>query len=232
MKILLVAGHGEGDVGACGCGYREAELARELVEQLKKQLKAHMTVDVFDVRKNLYAYLSSGKPFNFKPYDYVLEIHFNAAAFDEKGNGKTTGTECLVHTAAGSRTVEEKILNKVAAVGYVNRGVKRRSNLFVMNVCKKQNVAYGLLEVCFIDDKDDMNLYQIRKETVIQGIADGLLEGFGIQYNKVLETANDIVWELNHRGIISDTALWLKKLEEDQNAYWLARKTVNYLANM
>jgi hypothetical protein len=49
---------------------------------------------------------------------------------------------------------------------------------------------------------------------------------------KELTTVNDIVWELNHRGIISDTALWLKKLEEDQNAYWLARKTVNYLANM
>ena len=47
-----------------------------------------------------------------------------------------------------------------------------------------------------------------------------------------LTSVNDIVWELNHRGIISDTALWLKKLEEDQNAYWLARKTCNYLMNM
>lgn len=49
---------------------------------------------------------------------------------------------------------------------------------------------------------------------------------------KELTTVNDIVWELNHRGIISDTALWLKKLEEDTNAYWLARKTCNYLMNM
>jgi hypothetical protein len=49
---------------------------------------------------------------------------------------------------------------------------------------------------------------------------------------KELTTVNDIVWELNHRGIISDTALWLKKLEEDTNAYWLARKTVNYFLNM
>lgn len=49
---------------------------------------------------------------------------------------------------------------------------------------------------------------------------------------KELTTVNDIVWELNHRGIISDSALWLKKLEEDQNAYWLARKTCNYLMNM
>ena len=44
-----------------------------------------------------------------------------------------------------------------------------------------------------------------------------------------LSTVNDIVWELSHRGIISDTALWLKKLDEDINAYWLARKMVNFL---
>ena len=62
------------------------------------------------------------------------------------------------------------------------------------------------------------------------------IRGYGVpKYEpeiKELTTVNDIVWELNHRGIISDTALWLKKLEEDQNAYWLARKTCNYLMNM
>lgn len=46
---------------------------------------------------------------------------------------------------------------------------------------------------------------------------------------KELTTVNDIVWELSHRGIISDSALWLKKLDEDTNAYWLARKMVNFL---
>ena len=44
-----------------------------------------------------------------------------------------------------------------------------------------------------------------------------------------LATVNDIVWELSHRGIITATDLWLKKLEEDTNAYWLARKMANYL---
>jgi N-acetylmuramoyl-L-alanine amidase CwlA len=44
-----------------------------------------------------------------------------------------------------------------------------------------------------------------------------------------LTTPNDIVWELAHRGILSDKALWLKKLDADSDAYWLARKTVKYL---
>ena len=42
-------------------------------------------------------------------------------------------------------------------------------------------------------------------------------------------TVNDIVWELNERVIISDKDLWLKKLKADPNAYWLARKCVNYI---
>lgn len=46
---------------------------------------------------------------------------------------------------------------------------------------------------------------------------------------KELTTVNDIVWELANRGIISDKELWIKKLEEDENAYWLARKAANYI---
>lgn len=44
-----------------------------------------------------------------------------------------------------------------------------------------------------------------------------------------LESVNDIVWELTHRGIISDKELWLAKLNADKDAYWLARKCANYI---
>ena len=44
-----------------------------------------------------------------------------------------------------------------------------------------------------------------------------------------LTEVNDIVWELAHRGIVSDSDLWVKKLGDDVNAYWLARKTVQFL---
>lgn len=46
---------------------------------------------------------------------------------------------------------------------------------------------------------------------------------------RLIETVNDIVWELAERGIITDKELWLEKLEKDKNAYWLARKCVNYI---
>ena len=46
---------------------------------------------------------------------------------------------------------------------------------------------------------------------------------------KELTEVNDIVWELAHRGIVSDSDLWLQKLKDDVNAYWLARKVVCFI---
>jgi hypothetical protein len=47
-----------------------------------------------------------------------------------------------------------------------------------------------------------------------------------------LTSVNDIVWELNYRGIITNIDLWMKKLEEDTNAYWLAYKCANMTKNI
>lgn len=47
-----------------------------------------------------------------------------------------------------------------------------------------------------------------------------------------LTTVNDIVWELEHRGILTNKALWLKKLNADENAYYLAKGCVNYIRRM
>ena len=46
-----------------------------------------------------------------------------------------------------------------------------------------------------------------------------------------LTTANDIVWELGHRGFVTDTQGMLKEMNENPNGrlYWLARKMLNYI---
>lgn len=42
-----------------------------------------------------------------------------------------------------------------------------------------------------------------------------------------LESVNDIVWELCHRGIITDKSLWLRLFEDDKDLYWLGYKAAN-----
>lgn len=59
-----------------------------------------------------------------------------------------------------------------------------------------------------------------------------LIENYGKEKTTVLkkvETINDIIWELANAGIITDSALWMKKCEEDKNVYWLCYKMANKL---
>lgn len=44
-----------------------------------------------------------------------------------------------------------------------------------------------------------------------------------------LTAINDIVWELSSRSIITNKDLWMEKLNNDEDAYWLARKCANYI---
>lgn len=48
---------------------------------------------------------------------------------------------------------------------------------------------------------------------------------------KELVTPNDIVWELGHRGIVTDTEGMLDEMLENPNGrlYWLARKMLHYI---
>jgi len=43
-----------------------------------------------------------------------------------------------------------------------------------------------------------------------------------------LESINDVVWELWHRGIIEERNLWLSLMEKDKDLYWLGFKAANY----
>jgi len=160
MRILLIAGHGQGDPGAVGCGYKEADLTRKVVNGIEPILSRYAEVVVFDPAVKMSNFLARGGKYDFKSFDYVLEIHFNA----HKGgaaDGKLKGSEIFVHPTEGVTAVEKIILRNLNALGFVNRGVKNeRWDLAVMNTCKgAQGVSYALVEVCFIDDPDDMTHY-------------------------------------------------------------------------
>ena len=39
----------------------------------------------------------------------------------------------------------------------------------------------------------------------------------------------EILWELGHRGIVTNDALWREKMSTDSNIYWLCQKAVHYI---
>lgn len=181
MRILCIAGHGAGDPGAVGCGYTEATETRRMANAVKPLLEKYgVDVVMYDQSKNAYDVLRFGGSLPLAGIDYVLEYHLNAGASDTTGNGVTTGTEILVDQSEAGTTVEQAILERICALGFKNRGVKRRNDLLVQNTITNAGISHALIETCFIDDRDDVELYSAKFNQIAQAIADGVAVGFGL----------------------------------------------------
>lgn len=201
MNILLIAGHGNGDPGACAMGYQEANETRRMANVLKLKLERRgINVIMYDQNKNAYDTVRYGGELPLQGIDYVIELHLNAGVGDTSGNGYTTGTEVLIHASEPGSTVEECILSKICALGFTNRGVKRRGDLAVMGYVVSNGISHALIETCFIDDADDMMLYEQNFDAIVSAIASGIAEGFG------MET------EEEEMQFTKEEAAWLKQL--------------------
>ena len=185
MKILLIAGHGAGDPGACSDYGVEATETRRVVNELKSIFNGYeVVVDVYPIDRNAYADIGNGAlQVNFANYDYVLEVHFNSAA-----NVLATGVEVWVTPIESGVTVEQSIVNKVSALGYPNRGVKKE-DFRVIRTAKNRGVSAALVETCFISNQGDMTRYNSNFSKVCNAIVEGVAEGFGInKKNGYVET--------------------------------------------
>lgn len=188
MNILLISGHGDGDSGAVsrinGVQYREGDETRAMTDLIKKYLGKYCSVVQYPKERNAFHDYKKGvlsTIANFKAFDYVLEIHFNALIAGTS-DGRTKGTECYVPKSEKSVGVETKICENISKFGLRNRGVKRY-NYSVINTAKKHGTSSALLEVCFIDDPDDMAVYVPRRDAIAKSIADAVLTGFGIEHS-------------------------------------------------
>lgn len=220
MNILLISGHGAGDSGAVssinGVQYREADETRKVTSALKKALQNYCDVSIYPTSRNAYKDCKNGvllSTAGFSKYDYVLEIHFNAYQTG-LSDGKTKGVECYVTTSEMGTSVEDNICKQVASLGLTNRGVKRYNWSVIYNA-RKAGVSAALLEVCFIDDVDDMKVYTQKFQQIIDAIAKGIIDGFGLKSNVSEEKEDD---DMTIYKKLSDVPDWgqatVKKLLE------------------
>ena len=191
MKILLIAGHGGTpyDSGAVGNGYTEAVETRRMATAVAPLLRNYgFSVQMYDQSQDAYKVVMGGGAIPLSGIDYVIELHLNSAANDPKGDGKTTGSEIYVHENEKSVGCEQAVLKRLQALGFTNRGVKRSSGLAVLKHVFKRGVSHALIETCFIDDKDDMELYKAKFYEIAHAIADGVAEGFGKEVDDMTES--------------------------------------------
>lgn len=106
---------------------------------------------------------------NSHDVDLDVSIHFNFGVKKAK-DGKTTGVEVFVYSKeSGAYIFAKKIADSISAIGFRNRGVKENPNFYVL----KHTKAFALLiECCFVDDPDDVALYDADKmaNAIVAGI--------------------------------------------------------------
>lgn len=177
MIINVHAGHNPD--GKKGCGavglLKESTENRKVAQRVIELLRANGHT-VYDCTVNDGASANDVlskivKKCNAHTVDLDVSIHFNASANDKQGNGRTTGTECYIYSETSQSQDEAvRICNNIAALGFKNRGVQVKKNLYVLRKTKAPAV---LVECCFVDDADDVKLYDTEKMAV--AIASGIV---------------------------------------------------------
>lgn len=101
---------------------------------------------------------------NAHTVDLDVSIHLNCY------NGSAKGTEVLVYKLGGkAEQYAKNIVNSIAELGYTNRGVKVRNDLYYLKHTK--NTAL-LIETFFCDNQEDVNRYNLdaMANAIVKGI--------------------------------------------------------------
>ncbi len=178
MKINIHAGHNADGQIACGAIgiIKESTEARNVKNKVIELLRENghtvydCTVDnASDQKDNLSKIVAKC---NGNNVDLDVAIHFNAAKEkDLDGDGINKGCEVYTYDTNPKTTEYAKnICNALSELGFRNRGVKVDPTLYVL---KNTKAPALLIECCFVDDKDDTDLYNSNE--VADAIVKGLL---------------------------------------------------------
>ena len=179
MKFNISAGHNPDGKVACGAVglIKESTEARKVKDKVIQYLRkaGHTAYDCTcengtsknDVLKKIVSKCNSNN------VDLDVSIHFNSNAKDLSGDGKSKGVEVLVYSDTSKAKDEaQRICDKLAKLGFRNRGVKVRNDLWYLKHTKASSL---LIETAFVDDKDDVDIYLDNVDNIAKAIAEALI---------------------------------------------------------
>lgn len=166
MRICVNAGHtkigkGTGAVGKLIESIETRKIAYELMKQLS-ETDHEIIPAVFDKDDNNLK--RAVETSNDHGANLFVSIHFNG------GGGH--GSE--VYTWKGNQSTRAfNVLKNLSELGFLNRGVKNGSDLYVIKNTKAEAL---LIEVCFVGSDIDYSLFTAHKyERIAKAIAKGIL---------------------------------------------------------
>ncbi|MCL2455992.1 MAG: N-acetylmuramoyl-L-alanine amidase [Defluviitaleaceae bacterium] len=165
-RIAVYAGHGGSDSGAIGInGVREKNLNLQLSNAVSTILRGwgytvfnNRTTDVDRSITRDAAFANENR------VDAVVEIHFNS-----NSGTPGTGSEAFISVrdserGGRARTLASAILNRLASLGFRNRGVFTSVNtngVDTLGILRLTNMPAVLLETAFINNPDDMARFNL-----------------------------------------------------------------------
>lgn len=168
---LLDAGHGGNDVGAINGSRKESYDALRLVKRVGDLLKFNGESVYYTRTGDKYLSLEDRTAIENKgTYNYFVSIHRND---DEKKKGVGVETFSLSTTGNG-RKLADHVQGELKQL-FFNRGCKT-ANFYVL---RKTKCPAILIEVGFIHNKDDNEVWDKQFEKLAQTTARGLLKQVG-----------------------------------------------------
>jgi hypothetical protein len=170
MDIVLSSGHGKHIRGASDI-LDEVNEARKVVEQVATVLRnIGVGIKTFhdDVSTSQNENLNRIVNYhNSQSRDLDVSVHFNA--YNHTSN--PMGVECLYIT---QQTLADEVSAAIASAGhFIDRGPKKRTDLFFLNNTSKPSI---LIETCFVDSSKDAELYRQYFSQICTAIA-GAISG-------------------------------------------------------
>lgn len=173
-KIIFDYGHGGNDSGAVlGSRYEKNDVLK-IGKDVRKILINHgITVDETRSTDKTISLQERCNIANSKDYEYFISFHRNA--FNKQANG----VETFTYTNKNSHAIilATNINNAMVKVGFKNRGVKS-ANFKVLRSTKAKAV---LMEIGFIDNKTDNNIFDNSYNDLVNGIANAILDTLGVK---------------------------------------------------
>jgi N-acetylmuramoyl-L-alanine amidase len=166
-KIFINAGHtleskGTGAIGYLSESLETRKVANALAIYLRRVGKNvhHATINKSsNYLKDVCDYVNRIGDKN----DLFISIHFNSF------NKKARGSEVYTWNAEPNNSINKEL----SKLGFKDRGIKKGNHLYVIKHTKMKAI---LVEVCFIDNKEDTELYKkVGVEEIAKAIARGII---------------------------------------------------------
>ena len=181
IKIYIDQGHNpqNPNAGAEGNGLREQDIVYSVGIELAQLLRQNGNYEVRLSRPSANTTVGTTNTTSLRlrvadanqwGADYFISLHTNASS-----NPSATGSEAFAFSQPSPAfSLGEDILRELnSATGLRNRGMKVRTNLYVL---RKTAMPAVLVELGFITNPDDASLMNTRPDLFAQGIYQGIIE--------------------------------------------------------